>query len=62
MPVAAAIYSGDVFVPLDFSLETAALLPDCRSWVTSEYEHNGLRMGDAVLDRLIDLLKGRRWQ
>lgn len=59
--VAASVYTGDVFVPLDFSLETAALLPDCRTWVTSEYEHNGLRMGSDVLDRLIALLRGRRW-
>ena len=61
VPVAAAVYSGDAYVPLDYSLETAALLPDCRTWVTSEYEHNGLRMDSAVLDHLIGLVKGRRW-
>ena len=48
-------------MPLEFSLETAALLPDCRTWVTSEYEHNGLRMGSGVLDHLLGLLSGRRW-
>ncbi len=61
VPVAAAVYHADAYVPLEFSLETAALLPDCRTWVTSEYEHNGLRMDTAVLDHLIGLLKGRRW-
>jgi len=61
VPVAAAVYHGDAYVPLEFSLETAALLPDCRTWVTSEYEHNGLRMDTAVIDHLIGLLKGRRW-
>lgn len=61
VPVAAAVYSGDAYVPLEFSLETAGMLPDCRTWVTSEFEHNGLRVGEAVLDRLIDLLHGRRW-
>lgn len=61
VPIAAAVYAGDAYVPLDYSLETAALLPDCRTWVTSEYEHNGLRMDDAVLDHLIGLLKRRRW-
>lgn len=61
VPVAAAVYHGDAFVPLSFSLETAALLPDCHAWVTSEYEHNGLRMDPAVIDHLIGLLKGRRW-
>ncbi len=61
VPVAASVYTGDAFVPLDFSLETAALLPDCRTWVTSEYEHNGLRADTAVIDHLLGLLKGRRW-
>ncbi|HQZ00680.1 MAG TPA: aminopeptidase, partial [Propionicimonas sp.] len=61
VPVAASVYHGDAFVPVQFSLETAALLPDCRTWVTSEYEHNGLRADPAVLDHLIGLLKNRRW-
>ena len=62
VPVAASVYAGDAYVPLEYSLETASLLPDCRTWVTSEYEHNGLRMGEHVLDHLLGLLKGRRWQ
>ena len=61
VPIAASVYVGDVYVPLDLSLETAALLPDCRTWITSEYEHNGLRADPAVLDHLIGLLRGRRW-
>lgn len=61
VPVAAAVYAFDAYVPLEFSLETAALLPDCRTWVTSEYEHNGLRMGADVFDHLHGLLSGRRW-
>jgi pimeloyl-ACP methyl ester carboxylesterase len=61
VPVAAAVYHADAFVPYAFSMETAALLPDCRPWVTSEYEHNGLRMSTDVIDHLIGLLHGRRW-
>ncbi|SDB80001.1 alpha/beta hydrolase fold [Raineyella antarctica] len=61
VPVAAAVYHADAYVPREFSLETAAMLPDCRTWVTSEYEHNGLRMDPGVLDHLIGLLRGRRW-
>jgi len=56
---AAAVYVDDVYVPLEFSLETARLLPGVRPWVTSEHEHNGLRAGP-VLSRLIDLAHGRR--
>jgi len=44
---------------VEFSLETAKLLPGVTPWATSEHEHNGLRSGD-VLTRLIDLAQGRR--
>lgn len=56
---AAAVYVNDVYVPLEFSLETAALLPDVQTWVTSEHEHGGLRTGN-VLARLIELTHHRR--
>ncbi|MBO0979183.1 alpha/beta fold hydrolase [Microbacterium sp. SD291] len=56
---AAAVYVNDVYVPMEFSLETARLLPGVKLWVTSEHEHNGLRSGP-VLTRLIDLAQGRR--
>jgi hypothetical protein len=55
---AAAVYVNDIYVPLEFSLETARLLPEVTPWVTSEYEHNGLRAGE-VLPRLIDLAHDR---
>jgi pimeloyl-ACP methyl ester carboxylesterase len=56
---AAAVYANDVYVPLEFSLETARLLPGVTPWITSEHEHNGLRSGP-VLTHLIDLAHGRR--
>ena len=56
---AAAVYVNDPYVPLEFSLETAALLPGLRLWVTSEHEHNGLRSGP-VLEHLIGLVQDRR--
>ena len=55
----AAVYVNDVYVPLEFSLETARLMPGVTLWVTSEHEHSGLRTGD-VLERLFDLAHGRR--
>ena len=60
VPVAAAIYADDPYVERAFSEETAALIRGARPWVTSEYEHNGLRAdGDRILGRLIDLARGR---
>ena len=61
VPGAAAVYYDDAYVPREHSMATAALLPRLRTWVTSEYEHNGLRAsGEGVLDHLLDLAAGRR--
>ena len=58
-PGAAAIYARDVFVPMTTSLETAALIPGLRTWITSEYEHDGSRAsGGRVFKRLRDLATG----
>ncbi|MDO5064069.1 MAG: alpha/beta fold hydrolase [Actinomyces bowdenii] len=59
VPGAAAVYARDVFVPMALSLETASLIPGLRTWITSEYEHNGSRAsGGAVFRRLRDLATG----
>ena len=58
-PGAAAVYARDVFVPMTTSLETAALIPGLRTWITSEYEHDGSRAsGGRVFKRLRDLAAG----
>ena len=60
VPAAAAVYAEDPYVHLDYSLETAALVPTLRPWVTNEYEHNGLRVdGERVLDRLVKMARGQ---
>jgi pimeloyl-ACP methyl ester carboxylesterase len=59
VPVAAAIYYNDMYVPQQYSVQTAARIRGLRSWVTSEYEHDGLSAGrDTVLDRLIGMVRG----
>ncbi len=59
VPVAAAVYYDDMYVERVYSEETASMIAGCRSWVTNEYQHNGLRSeGDAVLGRLIALVRG----
>ncbi len=58
IPVAAAIYFDDMYVPRELSLETAAGIRGLRTWVTNEFEHDGLRVSDGrVLDRLIGLAR-----
>jgi pimeloyl-ACP methyl ester carboxylesterase len=60
VPCAAAIYAHDMYIPRVFSEETAARTGRLRTWLTDEYEHNGLRAdGGRVLGRLIDLARDR---
>ncbi len=57
--VAAAVYYDDMYVHREFSEETARIVPNMKLWVTSEYEHNGLRLdGEAILDRLLKMARG----
>jgi pimeloyl-ACP methyl ester carboxylesterase len=59
VPVAAAIYAEDMYVPREFSEETGKRIRGLRVWLTNEYEHDGLRAnGERVLGRLFDLLQG----
>src|SRR2546421_1601453 len=60
VPVAAAIYVNDMYVPREFSEETAGRIRGLRAWISNEYEHNGLRAdGGRILGRLIDLARGQ---
>jgi pimeloyl-ACP methyl ester carboxylesterase len=60
VPAAAAIYFGDMYVPRELSLATADGIGGLRAWVTSEYDHDALRVrGTPVLGRLLDLVQGR---
>lgn len=56
VPVSCAIYADDMFVEMDISRETLALMPNAKAWITNEYEHNGLRAdGERILSNLITM-------
>ena len=60
VPVVAAVYSEDMFVERRFSERVAAEVPGVRTWLTNEFEHNGLRThGQHVFTRLHEMLQGR---
>ncbi|QWF78204.1 hypothetical protein [Amycolatopsis sp. CA-230715] len=60
VPAAAAIFAEDAYVEAEYSMETVSLVRGLRPWLTNEYEHNAMRAdGGRVLDRLIDLARGR---
>ncbi|MGA5629038.1 alpha/beta fold hydrolase [Streptomyces cellulosae] len=59
VPVAAAVYQDDMYVDTAHSLATARTVRGLRTWVTDEFEHDGVRTGGPrVLDRLLALARG----
>ena len=59
VPCAAAVYYEDMYVARELSADTARAIRGLRSWVTNEYEHDGLRKsGEQVLGRLLELVRG----
>lgn len=59
VPVAAAIYADDIFVPMQYSLETLDRMPRTSHWITNTYEHSGLRTAGArIFARLLQMSHG----
>ena len=60
VPVASASYYDDMFVDVKLSQETIDLTKNARHWVTSEYQHSGLRDdGSRILPRLLALTRNQ---
>ena len=59
VPVAAAVNHDDMNVDTPHSLATSRTVRGLRTWVTDEFEHDGVRTGGPrVLDRLLALARG----
>ena len=56
VPVAAAVYYDDMYVDAGLQLDTADRVGNVRTWVTNEYEHDGIR-DDRVFARLTELVQ-----
>lgn len=56
VPVAAAVYTDDVYVDRDLSLETAGRVRGLRVWETDAFHHDGLADdGPAIVRRLLEM-------
>ncbi|WP_307038190.1 alpha/beta fold hydrolase [Arthrobacter sp. B3I4] len=61
VPVAAAVYSDDIYVDRDLSLETAAGVRGLRVWETDKFHHDGIADdGEAIFGRLLGMVRGVR--
>ncbi len=56
IPIKAAVYTNDMYVDRDFSINLAKDIPNTKIWETDIYEHNALRSdGKKILDILFKL-------
>jgi pimeloyl-ACP methyl ester carboxylesterase len=55
VPTIAAVYDTDMYVARDLSLASAQIIANTHVWHTTEFQHDGLRVG-AVLSQLLTLL------
>jgi hypothetical protein len=60
VPVTAVVHHDDMYCDAQLSLRTAREVGAVRTWVTNEWEHDGVAAsGDAVLSRLTEMATGR---
>ena len=58
VPISAAVYTNDMYVDREFSMELADIIPNMIVWETEFFEHNALRSnGKKVLDLLFARIK-----
>lgn len=61
VPVAAAVYSDDIYVDRELSLETAAAVRGLQVWETDEFHHDGIADdGEAIFGRLLGMARAAR--
>ena len=59
VPVAAAVYTDDVYVDRDLSLETAAAVQGLKVWETDEFHHDGIGDdGAMIFGKLLEMTNG----
>ena len=57
VPTAAAVYTNDMYVDREYSIETASKIKNIKVWETDQLEHNALRSdGKLVLKTLFKIL------
>lgn len=61
VPAAAAVYSHDIYVDRDLSLETAAAVRGLQVWETPDFHHDGIADdGEGIFGRLLGMVRSVR--
>jgi pimeloyl-ACP methyl ester carboxylesterase len=58
VPVAAAVYTDDIYVDRDLSLETAGAVRGLRVWESADFHHDGIADdGEGIFNRLLGMVR-----
>jgi proline iminopeptidase len=58
VPVAAAVYSDDIYVDRNLSLETASAVRGLQVWETRDFHHDGIADdGEGIFARLLGMAR-----
>jgi pimeloyl-ACP methyl ester carboxylesterase len=61
VPVAAAVYSDDIYVDRNLSLETAAAVRGLQVWESADFHHDGIADdGEGIFSRLLGMARSAR--
>ena len=61
VPVAAAVYTDDIYVDRDLSLETAAAVKGLQVWESADFHHDGIADdGEGIFNRLLGMVRQNR--
>lgn len=60
VPVYAAVYQHDMFVPSELSLRAVGEVGNVHAWLTPDFLHDGIRDSDVVLDQLLAMAAAHR--
>ncbi|MBP3043228.1 alpha/beta hydrolase [Arthrobacter jiangjiafuii] len=59
VPVAAAVYTDDIYVDRDLSLETAGAVKGLQVWESADFHHDGIADdGEGIFTRLLGMVRG----
>ena len=59
VPVAAAVYTDDIYVDRELSLETAAAVKGLQVWESADFHHDGIADdGEGIFTRLLGMVRG----
>jgi len=61
VPAAAAVYTNDIYVDRDLSMETAQAVRGLKVWETDEFHHDGIADdGEGIFNRLLGMVRGEK--